>query len=147
MAKIISLKKALMKELKAPVILYDGVCNFCNAIVNFIIRRDKKKKFLFAPIQSREARMLLRSLNEPFASLKTVYLIDDKKVYKRSSAIFKTFQKLPYPWKLFSFLSFLPISFTDFFYRLIARNRYYWFGKAGEVIKPNEAIKERFLTG
>jgi predicted DCC family thiol-disulfide oxidoreductase YuxK len=146
MAKIISMKKEMVEKLSSPVILYDGVCNFCNVIVNFIIRRDKQKKILFAPIQSREARMLLRSLNEPFASLQTVYLIKDKQIYKRSTAVFKTIELLPYPWKALSYLSLLPISFTDSVYKIIAQNRYKWFGKRNEMVKPDEAVKERFIT-
>jgi predicted DCC family thiol-disulfide oxidoreductase YuxK len=146
MAKVIKLKKDMAEGIDGPVILYDGLCNFCNAIVNFIIRRDKQKKVLFAPIQSREARMLLRSRNEPFASLNTVYLVHDKKVYKRSTAIFNTVKLLPYPWKAFSWLGFLPVVITDFFYKLIAKNRYRMFGKKDEVVAPDEAVKERFIT-
>ncbi|HET6244208.1 MAG: thiol-disulfide oxidoreductase DCC family protein [Bacteroidetes bacterium] len=135
-----------MKELKAPVILYDGVCNFCNAIVTFIIKHDKEKKFLFAPIQSKQARLLLRNLGEPFANLKTVYLVDSGQIYKKSGAVFKIVQKLHYPWKLLSLFKVLPLGFTDYLYSLIAKNRYHWFGKTNEIIKPNEKVKERFLA-
>ncbi|MBA3899814.1 MAG: thiol-disulfide oxidoreductase DCC family protein [Bacteroidetes bacterium] len=146
MAKIIKLKKNMVEDLTSPVVLYDGVCNFCNVLVNFIIRRDKQKMILFAPIQSREARMLLRSLDEPFVSLNTVYLIEDKKVYKRSTAVFKTIALLPYPWKIISYLSILPVNFTDSIYKIIAKHRYRLFGKKDEVVKPDEAVKERFIT-
>jgi predicted DCC family thiol-disulfide oxidoreductase YuxK len=147
MAKIIQLKRALKNNVSSPVILYDGVCNFCNAIVNFVIRRDKNKVFLFAPVQSREARLLLRSHNESFASLKTVYLVDKGKVLKRSEAVFRIFQYLPYPWKIISAFGILPLGFTDSGYNFIARNRYRWFGKTDEPVKPDEKVKERFLTG
>ncbi|MDQ3190010.1 MAG: DCC1-like thiol-disulfide oxidoreductase family protein [Bacteroidota bacterium] len=135
-----------MKEIKAPVILYDGVCNFCNAIVNFIIKYDKEKIFLFSPIQSREARMLLRELGEPFANLKTVYLINEnKQVFKRSGAVFAIFKKLPYPWKILSFFNILPKSFSDFVYKIIAKYRYRMFGKTDKIIEPNKEVKARFL--
>ncbi len=135
-----------MKETKAPVVLYDGVCNFCNAIVNFIIKHDKEEKFLFAPIQSREARKLLKELGEPFANLKTVYLVDENKcVYKRSRAVFAIFKRLPYPWKFLSVFKILPISFSDFIYKMIAKYRYRLFGKTDHIIKPNQEIKARFL--
>jgi predicted DCC family thiol-disulfide oxidoreductase YuxK len=146
MAKIIQLKKTLIQELNSPVILYDGVCNFCNAIVNFILKHDKNKKFLFAPIQSKEARLLLRNLNEPFANLKTVYLIDDKKVYKRSVAVFKILEKLSFPFKAVALFQIFPTSLTDYVYKFIAKNRYKWFGKAEKVITPDESVKERFLA-
>jgi predicted DCC family thiol-disulfide oxidoreductase YuxK len=147
MAKIIKLKRSLKENISSPVILYDGVCNFCNAVVNFVISKDETKVFLFAPIQSREARMLLRSLNEPFVNLKTVYLIDQGKVYKKSEAIFHIMKKLPYPWKALAAMGILPVFLTDKCYAFIAKNRYKWFGKSEEVIKPHEKVKERFLTG
>jgi predicted DCC family thiol-disulfide oxidoreductase YuxK len=145
MARIIEKKKS-MAQVPAPVILYDGVCNFCNAVVNFIIEKDKDKIFRFAPIQSKEARMLLRSLNEQFASLQTVYLIKDKTVYKRSAAVFEMCKHLPRPYRFIAVFGYLPIALTDYIYKIIAKNRYKWFGKKEEVIKPNEAVKERFIT-
>lgn len=129
-----------------PVILFDGVCNFCNATVNFIIRHDPDKTFLFSPIQAREARALLREKNIAFINLKTVYLVDNNEVYQRSEAVFKMFQKLPYPWKLLSLLRIFPLFITDFFYKTIAKYRYSWFGKSDEVVKPDEKISERFLV-
>lgn len=146
MAKIIKLKKSVVEDLTSPVILYDGVCNFCNAIVNFTIRKDKGRKILFAPVQSKEARILLRSLKEHFVCLNTVYLIKDKKVYKRSTAVFKTLALLPYPWKALSWLSILPVWLTDFVYNVISKNRYRLFGKKDEVVMPDEAVKERYIT-
>lgn len=128
------------------IILYDGVCNFCNAVVNFVAEKDRKNNFRFAPLQSREARAILRSKDEAFVNLKTVYLVDEKGVFKRSQAIFNVFKKLPYPWKLLSAFSVLPASLTDFFYKIIAKNRYKWFGKSDTVIEPKSLVKERSLS-
>jgi predicted DCC family thiol-disulfide oxidoreductase YuxK len=147
MARIIDIKRALQTNTQKPVILYDGVCNFCNAVVNFVIKHDREKLFLFSPIQSREARMLLRSNNEPFAGLKTVYVVHGGKVFKRSQAAFEIFRLLGYPWKAVSAFGVLPVSFTDMLYKFVARNRYKWFGKSNEVVKPDEKVKERFLAG
>lgn len=129
-----------------PVILYDGLCNFCNAVVNFIAKRDRKKEFLFAPLQSKDARALLREHNEAFVSLKTVYLIEDGNVYKRSAAVLRMFGRLPYPWRIFSALRILPTAFTDFFYKLIAKHRYAWFGKRQDSTPVDEEVKARLLN-
>lgn len=137
--------KERMKE-ESPVILYDGLCNFCNAVVNFIVRHDKKKIFRFAPLQTKEARALLREHNEAFVSLKTVYLVEDGKVYKRSRAVFRMFRQLPYPWKMVSFFRILPVWLTDYFYKLIAKNRYRWFGKRNEATPVDEEVKARLLN-
>lgn len=125
-----------------PIILFDGLCNFCNASVKFIIKYDKKKVFNFLALQTQEARMLLRDRKENFVNLKTIYLIDNNRVYKRSRAIFKIFQQLPYPWKILSIFSILPSNITDFFYKIIAANRYYWFGKLESPAKISSTEKK-----
>jgi predicted DCC family thiol-disulfide oxidoreductase YuxK len=136
-----------MKATDQPIVLYDGKCNFCNAIVNYIIERDKKKLFSFAPLQSKEARRILRERDEAFVSLKTVYLVNGMQVCKRSTAIFQIFRRLGMPYSILSVFRFLPVFVTDAVYTFIAKNRYKWFGEADKVIVPDERIKERFLEG
>lgn len=131
---------------ESPVILYDGLCNFCNAVVNFFVRHDKKKIFRFAPLQTREARALLREHHEAFVSLKTVYLVDNGNVYKRSRAVFRMFRQLPYPWRMVSFLRILPVWITDYFYKVVAKNRYKWFGKRNDATPVDEEVKARLLN-
>ena len=131
---------------EGPVILYDGVCNFCNAVVNFIVKHDKKKIFRFAPLQSKDARAYLREHKEAFVSLKTVYLIEDGNVYKRSRAVFRMFRQLPYPWKMFSWLRILPVRLTDYFYKLIAKHRYTLFGQRKDATPVDEEVKARLLN-
>jgi predicted DCC family thiol-disulfide oxidoreductase YuxK len=136
-----------METDSSHIVLYDGKCNFCNAIVNYIIAKDKKQVFSFAPLQSKEARKLLREHNEAFASLKTVYLVENGNVYKRSKAVFYIFRTLGYPYALLSWFRFLPVFITDAAYKFVAKNRYRWFGEAEAVIVPDEKVKERFLKG
>jgi predicted DCC family thiol-disulfide oxidoreductase YuxK len=118
------------------LVLYDGVCNFCIGTVKYLMSKDRDKVLSFAPIQSKEARLLLRQHDIAFANLKTIYFIDRGKVFKRSQAIFKIAEKLPYPWKMYSWFQVLPRFLTDFVYRTIARYRYKIFGKASEVHQP-----------
>jgi predicted DCC family thiol-disulfide oxidoreductase YuxK len=115
-----------------PTILYDGVCNFCIAVIDFVKRKDKKNIFLSMPIQSQEARAILRSHNEKFISLQTVYFIEDGKVYKKSKAVFKILRHLSFPWKIFSWFRVFPVFFTDAVYNVVARYRYKVFGKREE---------------
>ncbi len=132
---------------KYPIVLYDGKCNFCNAIVNFVIKKDKKKKFRFAPIQSKEARKLLRDHNEAFASLHTVYYINEGHVEKRSHAVFGIFRQLGAPYSMFSLFRYLPKFITDGVYKFIAKHRYKWFGESDHIIVPDEKVRERFIGG
>jgi predicted DCC family thiol-disulfide oxidoreductase YuxK len=142
--RITDIEKSMKEE--SPVILYDGLCNFCNAVVNFVVHHDKKKEFRFAPLQSKEARALLREHNEAFVNLKTVYLVEKGEVYKRSTAVFRVFRRLDYPYKILSFFRVLPVGLTDYFYKIIAKYRYALFGKRNESTPVDEEVKARLLN-
>jgi predicted DCC family thiol-disulfide oxidoreductase YuxK len=129
-----------------PVVLYDGVCNFCNLIVNTVLKNDSNKIFLFSPLQSKHARALLRKHNEAFVSLQTVYLVMEGKTYKRSKAVFKIFEKLDYPYKALSICRFLPVSLTDWGYKMVAKYRYKLFGQQKEIIAPPAESAHRFIS-
>ena len=128
-----------------PVILFDGVCNFCNYWVNFAIKRDKKKKLRFAPLQGEAAKKLLTHFGLNTTSLSSVILIDNGKAYTQSSAAFRICKNLDGGWKLVYGLMVIPKFIRDFFYNIIARNRYRWFGKRDECMVPTPEMKERFL--
>lgn len=130
---------------KFPVILFDGVCNFCDGSVNFIIRHDEQKLFKFAPLQSEAGKTLVEEygLNKP--GLDSVILIENGRAYTHSTAALKIAQQLGgiYSWTYA--LIFLPRGLRDFFYKLFARNRYRLFGKKDECMIPTPEIRSRFL--
>lgn len=128
-----------------PIILFDGVCNFCNFWVNFSIKRDKEKKLRFAPLQGKTARGLLLQSDLNPEKLFSVILIEKGKVYTQSSAAFRLCKYFDGGWKLAYGLMIIPKFIRDFFYNIIARNRYKWFGKREECMVPAEDVKERFL--
>ena len=128
-----------------PVILFDGVCNYCNSIVNFIIRQDKEKKFVFAPLQSNAGKQILDKHNLPRTDFDSFVLIDDNKPYLRSSASLQVFKKLPWYWKWTQIFWIVPPFLRDAVYNVIARNRYKWFGKKESCMIPTPEIKMRFL--
>jgi len=106
------------------IIIFDGNCNFCKSIIEWLQQKDTKKNFDYLTIQSPEARQELRKYGIVFIDLQTVFLLDGKKVLTRSKAIFRIFSTLEWPYKAFAFLGFLPVFFTDFVYRQIAKNRH-----------------------
>ena len=112
-----------------PVILFDGVCNFCNAGVNFIIRQDKKKIFRFAALQSGAGQKILQHFNLPKEGFDSFVLIDNGRAYKKSTAGLKVYNKLPWYWKWTQLGWIAPRFVRDAVYDFIARNRYKWFGK------------------
>src|SRR5689334_6593992 len=107
-----------------PVVLFDGVCNFCNYWVNFAIKRDRKSKLRFTPLQGRTASELLPRYSLHPTELNSVILIDKGKAYTQSSAALCICKHLDGGWKLFYGLIIIPKFIRDFFYNIIARNRY-----------------------
>lgn len=116
-----------------PLILFDGICNFCNYWVNFAIRRDKKKRLQFTPLQGETAKKILPQYHINPTSLSSVILIDKGKAWTQSSAAIRICKHLDGGWKLLYGFIIIPKFIRDFFYNIIARNRYRWFGKKMNV--------------
>jgi predicted DCC family thiol-disulfide oxidoreductase YuxK len=114
-------------------------------MVNFIIRQDKKKICRFAALQSTTGRRLLEQYHLPANHMDSFILIDDEKIYKRSSAALQLYGKLPWYWKWSQLFWIVPKFLRDGVYDWIARNRYRWFGKKDECMIPTADVKERFL--
>lgn len=128
-----------------PVVLFDGVCRFCNYWVNFAIKKDPGKKLRFASFQSEAGQQLLRQYHIDIAAINSVILIEKEKVYTQSSAAISICKHLGGGWKLFYGLLVIPKFIRDFLYNFIARNRYRWFGKKESCMVPTPDIRERFL--
>jgi predicted DCC family thiol-disulfide oxidoreductase YuxK len=127
-----------------PVILFDGVCNYCNRMVNFAIRHDKKAKLKFAPLQSAVAAQLRQQYNIPL-SADTVILIDNEKPYTYANAAIRVCKYLDWPAKAMYAFVIVPSFISQPIYKWIARNRYKWFGKKDTCMIPTANVKNRFL--
>ena len=128
------------------IILFDGVCNFCNSAINFVLKQDRKGVFHFAPLQSEAGQKLLQQYRLPTEEFESFVLIDDGKVYKKSTASLRVLNKLPWYWKEAQILRIIPTVFRDAIYDFIARNRYKWFGKKGQCMIPTTQMRSRFLS-
>ncbi|MBS1492428.1 MAG: thiol-disulfide oxidoreductase DCC family protein [Bacteroidetes bacterium] len=127
------------------IILFDGVCNFCDSSVNFIIDRDKKNIFKFAALQSEKGQEILEYFSLPKDDFDSFVFIENDKVFKKSSAALKIANKLGGIWKIFYPLIVVPKFLRDFFYSLIANNRYKLFGKKDACRIPTPELKQKFL--
>ena len=127
------------------VILFDGVCNFCNYWVNFIIDLDKQNVFKFAALQSEKGEEFLDKYNLSKSDFDSFILIADKKVFKKSSAAFEIAKHLNGWPKILIPLSILPPTLTDLIYDLVAKNRYKFFGKKDSCRIPTKEEKSKFL--
>ncbi|WP_047153429.1 thiol-disulfide oxidoreductase DCC family protein [Aneurinibacillus tyrosinisolvens] len=126
------------------IILFDGICNFCNQSVQFIIKKDPKGYYKFASLQSDIGQKLLEKYKIPH-DIDSIILIDNEEYYVKSSAALHICRNLEGIWKLFYLLVIIPRPIRDFFYEIIAKNRYKWFGKRESCMLPAPGIKERFL--
>ena len=129
-----------------PIILFDGVCNFCNGAINFVLRQDKKDVFRFAPLQSKTGQELLQQYALAGEDLSSFVLIDRGKVYRKSQAALRVMRYLPWYWSEAQVLHFVPRAFRDAIYDWIARNRYQWFGKKESCMVPTADQRSRFLS-
>ncbi len=129
-----------------PIILFDGVCNFCNGSVNFIIRHDPSARFRFAPLQSAAGERLARECGLHASVLDTVVLIEHGRAYRRSTAALRIARGLSGAYWLIYALILLPSFVRDWFYDWFARNRYQWFGKRRECMLPGPEVRARFLV-
>ncbi|MGZ8517158.1 MAG: thiol-disulfide oxidoreductase DCC family protein [Chitinophagaceae bacterium] len=127
-----------------PVVLFDGVCNYCNAMVNFAIRNDKKAILKFAPLQS-TAGERLREQYKIQPGVDSVIFIEHGKVYTYSDAAVLIAKYLRWPAKALYGLTIVPKFIRQPFYKWIAAHRYKWFGKKEECMIPTAAMKARFL--
>lgn len=140
------------------VVLFDGVCNFCNGAVNFIIRHDREKKFRFAPLQSEYGEQMRAKFNigddvdsiilvereaspDPTAPMK----FEVSTAFLHSTAGLKIANALGFPWSLGFVFIIVPTPIRDWFYKLFAKYRYRLFGKKDVCMMPTPEIRERFL--
>lgn len=128
------------------IILFDGVCNFCNFWVNFVIKRDKKDLFRFAALQSEKAKEFSDKFNFDTSAMNTFVLIDGDHLYTKSTAALKICKQLTGPIKIFYPFISLPKFFRDFIYDLVATNRYKFFGKRDSCGIPTAEEKLKFLV-
>jgi predicted DCC family thiol-disulfide oxidoreductase YuxK len=129
----------------SSIVLFDGVCNFCNGAVNFIIRHDPDGKFKFAPLQSTFGE----EMKSEFGigdDIDSIVLIEDRKAFTHSDAALQMLRGLGGIWSIGYAFIIVPKPVRDWFYRLFARHRYSLFGKKDVCMVPTPEVRSRFLA-
>ena len=143
--KYCSVEASLASNAAAPVILFDGVCNLCNAWVRFVVRHDPVGIFRFAAQQSPIGQMMIKAHLSGSPQLSTVILIADDSAYTESTAVLEIFARLGPPWSWLALLRIIPRRMRDSCYSLVVRHRYQWFGKTDSCQAPSPEVSSRFL--
>lgn len=123
------------------VVLFDGVCNLCNGMVQFVLARDPGERFRFASLQSDAARRLLQG----DVPVETIVLVEAGKTYRKSAAALRIARGLRFPWPLLFGFMVVPRPLRDAVYDWVARHRYAWFGKRESCPVPTPGLRQRFM--
>ncbi|KQS40619.1 thiol-disulfide oxidoreductase [Pedobacter sp. Leaf194] len=127
-----------------PVIFFDGICNLCNASVQFAIKRDSKKVLRFTALQGVFAQSVLPEYNLDLTKINSILLLDENRIYTKSSAALRVAKKLDGLWPLLYSLIIIPKFIRDWLYDIVAKNRYKWWGKQEVCWVPTPELKSRF---
>ena len=136
------------------IVLFDGVCNLCNASINFIIDNDSRGYFKFASLQSVEATHYLNrcglnseemEVSREYDYLSSVVLYENGQCYRESTAVLRIAKKLRGGWPFLYGLILVPEPIRNVMYRWVARNRYRWFGRQDACRLPSPELRSRFL--
>jgi predicted DCC family thiol-disulfide oxidoreductase YuxK len=133
-----------MMDVPGPIVLYDGVCGLCQRSVQFLLARDRRQLW-YAPLQGETAAALRAIHPEIPATLESVVLVDDGRVYLRSKAFLHVARYLTAPWRWAYHLRWLPAFLLDLGYRLVARVRYRIWGKYDACRLPSADERAQLL--
>ena len=129
--------------MEKPIVFFDGVCSLCNGFVNFVFKWDKKRHFLVASLQGKNAKEKISA--HYIEQLDTFVLLENGISYDRSTAVLMVLKALGFPWSIFAIFLIIPKSIRDFIYKIISKNRYVVFGKKEICRLPSAEERNSFL--
>ena len=128
------------------IVFFDGVCNLCNASIDFIIKRDRHNKFLVGALQDGFSKELLSKHQVKEDYLDSLVLLENGEIFYKSTAALKIARRLSGLWPVFYPLIIFPTWLRDPVYDFIGKNRYRWFGKKNTCRIPTPEEKAKFLS-
>lgn len=127
------------------LILFDGVCNLCNNSVQYVIKRDQKNTYLFAPLQSKVGQQIIEQFQIDTVKTDSILLYTNGKLYSKSTAALKVAATLGFPTNILSICIVIPAFIRNWVYDFIAKNRYKWYGKKEACMIPTPELKSKFI--
>jgi predicted DCC family thiol-disulfide oxidoreductase YuxK len=135
--------------LPARTVFFDGVCNFCEGSVQWLLQHDERDRLHFAPLQGTTAAALRQQLPDFPAGIDTIVYVDTTDclpaVTSHSRALFQILAQLDAPARRWTVLRFLPAWLLDPAYRAFGRSRYRLFGRRDSCSVPSPEVRARFL--
>ena len=129
------------------IILFDGVCNLCNASVQFVIKRDTKDVFRFVPLQSDLGNKILNHIGINREQTDSIVLYEPGKAYfYKAEAALKIINEFGGLYYLLNILQIFPKFISNAVYDYIAKNRYRWYGKQESCMMPTPQLAAKFLA-
>jgi predicted DCC family thiol-disulfide oxidoreductase YuxK len=128
------------------IILFDGVCNLCEASVKFVIKNDTKDVFRFVALQSDLGLVIVKHIGLDIKNIDSVILYEPGIAYNyKSAAALEIAKNLGGFFHFGTVFKLIPNGLRNLLYDYIARNRYLWYGKKDSCLLPTEEIKSKFL--
>lgn len=127
------------------LILFDGVCNWCNVWVNFTIAHDPNGQFKFGALQSELGKRILHDLDLSATDYQTFLLLEGCRVSIKSTAALRVIRQLTWWWPLYYIGMLVPTPIRDVAYDFVARHRYRWMGRAATCRVPTQEERDRFV--
>lgn len=128
------------------IILFDGVCNLCDASVQFIIKHDTKDAFRFVALESDLGQEILAHIGINPKNIDSIILYEPGKAYYyKSTAALEIARNLGGFFHFGTVFRIIPNGIRNFLYDYIAKNRYKWYGKKEQCMMPSEKLKSKFL--
>lgn len=130
---------------EGPIVLFDAKCVLCSANAQFILTHDKAERFRLASMQGDVGASLFRAHGVDPSDPTSILVINGSTIRRDSDAVLSIYEGLGYPWRLAAVLRIIPPGVRDPIYRLIARNRYRWFGQRATCWVAPERFRSRVL--
>lgn len=142
MKTAVDFQELLLQHDAEAIVVFDGVCNFCNSTINFLVDKDRSRKLRYMPLQSALGNTIQEQLPE---KLDSIICITASGLWTQSEAAIQIAAQLPYPYRLLRYFRVIPRKWRDDLYHAFSKRRYKWFGRAEQCRIPSEEERQLFI--
>lgn len=121
------------------IVIYDGVCGFCDASIQFVLDQKPSQQLRFVSFQSETGQQIMAKFGLEI-NLDTIILVEKGIVYQKAKAFLSILTYVESSYRFASYLRFIPSFISNVFYDIIAKYRYKIMGKVQQcrLLSPTE---------